>query len=354
MKTQFLDVRNCRELLPRAAGLSLVHHLDECLQQIDDYQGPLQGAVRRLIKHNEKTSNRRRGSQRFIDSTFDIAQAVDVVQQRVDTRLAPIPPNGPAKLHTILAFEDGKLWKTIVPLQFLLKGWGDARRGHQCYVHTIAQNRSRLQGLPGWHGQSLSDEDEYYYVGITSRNWLHRLGEHIGEMRRGSRKRFHAAWRDSLGMEDVQFVSSLMDINLSFDDAMQWEEIHVERFAYGPNGLNMIPGGFKGLRYLHELGIIGRQDISLDERESAIGEYLRQNPRKGIPNPFLAELWKDDDYYLRVIEARPKTLSADQVRRIRQLAEGGAPIEEIADEVGALNEIQVKNVIAGRTYRRVH
>ena len=135
---------------------------------------------------------------------------------------------------------------------------------------------------------------------------------------------------------------------------MDWEELHVEKLAYGPNGLNMIPGGFEGLRQLHKLGIIARQDISLDERERAMAEYLRQNPRKGIPNPFVAELWKDDDYYLKVIEARPKTLSPEQVRLIRRLAAEGKSIEETAEEVGALNEMQVKNVIVGRTYRRVH
>jgi hypothetical protein len=155
-------------------------------------------------------------------------------------------------------------------------------------------------------------------------------------------------------MRNVQFISSLMDINLTFEDAMAWEELHVDRVAYGPNGLNMIPGGFKGLKYLHEHRVIGRDDISLEERDRAISEFLRQNPRKGIPNPFLAELWKDDDFYLKVIGARPKTLSPDQVRKIRELAQRGWSIENIAEEVGALNEVQVKNVIARRTYARIH
>jgi len=199
-----------------------------------------------------------------------------------------------------------------------------------------------------------ADSDEYYYVGITGRNWLLRLGEHIREMYRGSRKRFHAAWSESLGLSDVLFVSSLLDVNLTFEQAMDWEELHVEKFAYGPNGLNMIPGGFEGLRQLHKLGIIARQDISLDEREIAMAEYLRQNPRKGIPNPFMAELWKDDNHYLKVNEAIPGRLSAEQVRLIRKLAADGVSVEEIITEVGALNETQVKNVIAGRTYQRVH
>jgi len=87
MKTRFLDVRNCHELLPRATGLSLVHHLDECLQQINDGDTPLFGVVDYLIKQNEKTHNRPRGSQRFIDSPLEIAQAADVARQAVETRL---------------------------------------------------------------------------------------------------------------------------------------------------------------------------------------------------------------------------------------------------------------------------
>ena len=133
----------------------------------------------------------------------------------------------------------------------------------------------------------------------------------------------------------------------------KWEEIGVDRFAYGPNGLNMIPGGFKGLKFLHKHRITNRVDISLDERDEAVSEYLRRNPRKGIPNPFMAELWKDDDFYLKNIEARPKTLSPAQVRLIRELWKNDRSIADIADEVGALNEIQVKNVVAGRTYQRI-
>jgi len=154
-----------------------------------------------------------------------------------------------------------------------------------------------------------------------------------------------------MGMRDVHFVSQLGDINLTYEDAMNWEEFHVDRV--GANGLNMIPGGFKGLKYLHTHRIIHRMDISLEERDKAITEFVRRNPRKGIPNPFIAELWKDDAFYLKVIAARPKTLSPSQVRKIRELVGIGRTITEIVEQVGALNEMQVKNVIAGRTYRRI-
>ena len=156
------------------------------------------------------------------------------------------------------------------------------------------------------------------------------------------------------GMIDVHYISTLMDINMTYEEAMNWEELYVDKVAYGPNGLNMIPGGFKGQRLLHELRLIHRIDISLEDRDKAIAEYGRQNPMKGIPNPFIAELWKDDEFHLKNIEAKQKTLSADQVRRIRELTRMGRSVTEITEEVGARNEVQVKNVIAGRYYGRIH
>jgi hypothetical protein len=353
MGTQFLDLQNCRALLPQAHGLSLVERLEACLQGINDKDGPTHGSVRRLIRHNKKTQGQQIGSMRYLDSPIEIAQIAHVGSGWINLRAVTRPDRGPAKLHVILVYENGMTWKTIVPLQFLLKGWGDANSGHQCYVHTISHNLSHVRSFEDLRARAEADSDEFYYVGITGRNWLYRLSEHLGEMNRGSRKRFHAAWRESLGMEDVHFASSLMDINLTYEQAMKWEEVAVERFAYGPNGLNMIPGGFKGLQFLHEHRITDRPMISLEDRDRAIAEYVRRNPRKGVPNPCLAELWKDDDYYIRVIEARPKTLSAEQVRHIRKLTSEGVSIEEIAETVGALNEIQVKNVVAGRTYQRV-
>ncbi len=354
MKARFLDTRNCHALLPQGHGLPLAQRLDECLRQINDKHDELRGSIDKLIEHNEKTRNRTCGSQRYCNSPIEIAQISYLANRVVNTRAINGPGTGPAKLHTMLVYENGMTWKTIVPLQFLLKGWGDANSGHQCYIHTIAHNLEQIDSLEKLQARREADSDEYYYAGITGRNWLLRLSEHIGEMNRGSRRKFHAAWQDSLGMRDVHFISSLMDINLTYEDAMNWEELSVDRFAYGPNGLNMIPGGFKGLKFLHKHRITDRIGISLEERDRAISDYLRQNPRKGIPNPFMAELWKDDDFYLKNIEARPKTLSPDQVREIRELSQSRRSITEIAEVVGALNETQVKNVIARRTYRRIH
>ena len=58
--------------------------------------------------------------------------------------------------------------------------------------------------------------------------------------------------------------------------------------------------------------------------------------------------------YLSVIEGREYTLSASKVREIRRLAEMGWSVPEITKEVDALNETQVKNVLKGKTYSRIH
>jgi hypothetical protein len=122
----------------------------------------------------------------------------------------------------------------------------------------------------------------------------------------------------------------MMLLNASFEAAMAWEELYVDKWSLAPKGFNMIPGGFKGLRFLHKHRITDRVGIPLKERDRAIVEYVRQNPRKGIPNPFMSELLEGDDFYLRVIEARDKTLTPDQVRETRKLADMEWSVSQIA------------------------
>ncbi|MEP6645795.1 MAG: hypothetical protein ABJC12_01800 [Saprospiraceae bacterium] len=350
MKFKFLNARNCHALLPPSNGLPLLHQLDNCLKGINEKSG---GLIEALIKQNEKTIGRSPGSIRLINSPFEIAQNGNIPSGTVHTQAIQRNWPRPALFHSVQFYENQITWKAIVPLQFLLKGWGDANFGYQCYIQAVSHNMNQVEDFSDFKKLQERDSDSFYYVGITGRDWLLRLKEHVDEMRRGSNRRFHAAWRESMGMKHVLFTSSLMDVNQTFEGAMNWEESNVDSVAYGPNGLNMIPGGFKGLKYLHKLRITNSVNIDLEEREKAIAEYIRQNPRKGIPNPFISKLWEDDEYYLKVIEARPKTLSPDQVRMIRELNKFGRSVSEIVTEVGALNDTQVKGVIMGKTYTRI-
>ena len=352
MKLNFLDKRNCRELLPRGKGLPWMARLEECLDGINNLSDALRGSIDALIRQNKKTKNQKIGSRRLCSSPIMVVQVYSLVDRVVDTQPVGKRFPGPALFHTIIGYENGIEHKTIVPLQFLLKGWGDASFGFQCYCHTIAENVGNIQNFDELWARQQSDSGSYHYIGITGRNWLLRLDEHFREVRRGTRRSFYRAWRERYGMADVVFGSSLGDINLSYRDAMNWEERQVDKIA-SDQLLNMIPGGFKGLRLLHKLRITDRVNIPLKDRDKAIQEYVRRNPRKGVPNPFMADLWKDDEFYLKVIKARQKTLSPDQVRKIRELAQLGQTDTEIVKEVGAIDERQVRDVISGKYYGRI-
>jgi len=331
--------------MPKFDGylLSYLRQFDAYLQHVNENFEPT-GLIDKLLACNRRTRNQGLVARMFAFDT-DVSVTINLAERSFLCELkeyCKYPELArPATDHRIVAqfwlqYENGTRWGYKLPLQCLLKNWGDANEGYQGYLHTLT-----------------TDDDEFSYAGITKRNWLLRLDEHLQEMRAGSRKVFHQSWRDSLTVDKMTYGSELLRLNFSKDDAMGWEEYFVDAHTLAPKGLNMIPGGFKGLQLLHQLRITDRIDISLEERDRAIAEYVRRNPRLGIPNPFISELWKDDEFYLKVIESRKDTLSPEQVRTIRALADSGFTPSQIVEEVEALNELQVRNVLRGRTYRRM-
>lgn len=352
MKLVFLDKRNCHALLPTSSGLPMLPRLDHCLRQINDKPGAYRGLIDKLIEHNINTISKKSGSARLLNIQVDIAQSLYVSEKGINTEVRDRPYPGPAQLHTLINYEGRTSWKTLVPLQYLLKGWGDANSGHQCYVHSISRNVPEIGSVVDLMYRQMSDNDTYYYVGITSRNWLKRLSEHIAETLHGSRRKFYQVLRDSLGWEGVLYTSALREINQSYDGAMNWEELQVDKIAADQYGLNMIPGGFKGLKYLHTLGVAKKERISPEERDRAISDYYRENPRKGIPNPIMQIWWESDEHYEKVNTGNPKRLSIEQRKEIRRLYAEGVSIAKIKKQVGALNERQVNDFLSGKTYKR--
>ncbi|HEB58004.1 MAG TPA: hypothetical protein ENJ01_02165 [Gammaproteobacteria bacterium] len=352
MKTKFLDKRNCHALLPPGHGLPMLQRLEECLYQINDRPGEFSDLFDKLIEHNKETLNKKHGSERLLNVPLDIAQGLFLVQKEINTQARDRPYAGPVQLHTVLEYGDGTVWKTVIPIQYLLKGWGDANAGHQCYVHAISKNVPRIGTVQQLISRQLSNSDSFYYVGITARNWLQRLDEHVAETRRGSRRLFYQTLRDSMGWQGVLYTSALKEVNLSYDEAMNWEESQVDGIASDQYGMNMIPGGFKGLKHLHKLGYTKNVRVSIEERDRAISEYVRENPRKGIPNQLIKAWWEDDEHYEQVNEAHPKRLSIDQRKEIRRLHAQGVSIPEITERVGALDDRQVNDFLSGKTYKR--
>ena len=209
------------------------------------------------------------------------------------------------------------------------------------------------------HTISLFNDDgsvdsEYVYVGVTGRNWLQRMNEHFNAIKTGSNKLFHRAWREFIGKKNVLLTSELVVGDHTYEQIMSWEEDVVDRYMEAGVSLNMIPGGFKGMKFLHKHRLLDSDRASLKERDRAVFEYQKQHPRAGIPNLLISELWKDDNYAEKIICGAEGRLTPDQIREIRTLNEWSIPIQKIVELVKAKNALQVERVLQGKTYYRIH
>lgn len=153
-------------------------------------------------------------------------------------------------------------------------------------------------------------------------------------------------------------VAALCAIGLTEQQAMDTEEYLVDKYSLSSKhkrGLNMIPGGYEGIRTLHVLSFIKEATIlDTEAREEMLNGYLKDHPRLGVLSPGVAAKWNDPEYAEAVICGRENRLEAGQVREIRYLSVLGYSVEAIRERVGAIDEGQVQRVLAGRTYARIH
>jgi len=148
------------------------------------------------------------------------------------------------------------------------------------------------------------------------------------------------------------FISELEYVNLTFDEAMQVEEKLVERTLH-PAGLNMIPGGYAGLKLLHKLGFLARSKATVEERNLAAANYLHQLQKPRNPAPWISEMWEKDEYYEQVVLNRSNTLSKEQVHQIRKFGVDWKFSTEIIARLSGASERQVRDVLSGKYYSRV-
>lgn len=247
-----------------------------------------------------------------------------------------------------------------IPLQCVIKNWGDASRGHMIYEHHIS---------PMDHSQEQLGEQfkAARYIGLTSRNWQTRYREHQRDALTGSELLFHTTLASvfpdggvsqaGMGVFEIVrsglcFISELEYVNLTFDEAMQVEEKLVERTLH-PAGLNMIPGGYAGLKLLHKLGFLARSKAMVEERNFAAANYLHQLQKPRNPAPWISERWEKDEYYEQVVLNRSNTLSKDQVHQIRKFGVDWKFSTEIIARLSGASERQVRDVLSGKYYSRV-
>lgn len=228
-----------------------------------------------------------------------------------------------------------------IPAHFLLSPQHFPKRAYVLYQHIFG------------HGGSYPN-DGFFYVGVTTRSWQKRWSEHKRAINRGSPLLFHRKFREEKEKGRITYVNhKVMGITDDLEKLYATEEFLVEGHWEDQRRLNMIPGGKSGLRYLRENGLLQQSVVPMpDERDRIVSEWLKEHPRKGLPAPWVAEKWRDNDWAVAQICGRNGRLSVEQVRAIRQLAKEYSA-EEIFARIGAKNVAQVKRVIEGKTYSRI-
>lgn len=379
---RYIDEKNALAILP--VPLSSIQEIEEMLAVIDAGESGVQeGIVSELIKINKKSRHTtkswgRLATRKKVDLaitynfiSFDEQDDYDKYFYSYDA----FPHGTPQAPMLMLSFDrmsgaapqDGLEVKpdqsvlsrrvVSIPLQCILKNWGNVENGHMIYEHNLSAMDNATHQF-----QSIS------YIGLTSRNWQTRYKEHQRDALTGSELLFHRSLaglidQDSVvqrGMGPFEIVrtgacllSELQYINLSYDEAMQIEESMVERSALHPKGLNMIPGGFAGIKYLHKLGYLRKTRVTVEDRDYAITKYLIENPVQKLAASWVQVNWEKDDFYENVIFGRSNTLNKEQVLSIRKYGvDWGFDAKIISNLVGA-NVRQVRDVLSGKYYARV-
>lgn len=255
-----------------------------------------------------------------------------------------------------------EIWERGDRWEFLLRTPDEAGAGREdCgHVMIVAEGwalrfpvNEILRGAPALRGshcvyQHCFDvETPAAYIGVTKQRWFDRYAQHLSSARSGSPYLFHRAIREHGERRSFHRVITSL---LSEDDAMRLEEELVGMFSLYPLGLNMIPGGRAGIRYLHNLGVaVG----NAADRDAAVERLAGEPSRAGRPNPLCAARWESDpDFNARVICGHSGRLTVEQLRVIRTLARQGISAAEIADRTGD-SKRRVAAVLAGKRYARV-
>lgn len=242
-----------------------------------------------------------------------------------------------------------------IPLRTILRGSPALAGTYVVYLHVLLSD----------------DEKDFVYYGITKRGWNLRFDEHMKAALRTKQPRLfprklaelidarvaQRAGKDDDRQKLAGVITTLCSVGVDEDMAKDTEEYLVDKYSLAskhPLGLNMIPGGREGVRVLHQLsGKAPESLVETEDREVALVEYRESHPQIGVPKLGVAVAWNDPAYAEAVICGRDNRLSADQVREIRYRAATGQNLASIKASVGALDDAQVRRVLAGRTYSRI-
>lgn len=261
----------------------------------------------------------------FIQAIFD-----GTSHAQVDLRCANADESEDSDFHqrqgNLIIINELNQHTISIPLNELLRS---VTRGHLVYLH------------------GLLTETPLTYIGLTKQGWRQRLNQHLHQSRNGSNLLFHKALREHT---DIPLCTRIVAAGLSYENAMDMEERLVSLSLY-PRGLNMIPGGFAGLRYLSTLGLHAK---TLKQRDALLEDLTKKPSLMGRPNPLCAARWAtDQDFINRVICGHSGRLSVDEINSIRRLCSFGMGQDQIQSFHPEISPKKIANIVKGKYYSRV-
>ena len=243
----------------------------------------------------------------------------------------------------------------IIPLAFIL-GYNSEKilkngyyqvYTHQIYPKSTIDTRNYLISKGICNFKNDFEKDAYTYIGITKRNWKKRFEEHLYASRNGSYLRFHRCLRSEFF--EIGAIDHIIDrAGITEKEAMEIEEKNIEKQSLYPifqKGLNMIPGGKAGLRFIHEYarrtGYKIEKELEADIFESELIKIQNHNLntiaseiKSGYKNDKLAELWaKDIEFRIKAITNHENHFSYKQIQAARILFAAGWNIEKIFENL---------------------
>ena len=276
--------------------------------------------------------------------------------------------------HLVVGLVSGKTRQSfIVPLPLVLQSFEDrvAKPGtFQVYQHTLIRQQAEVAVATPATVQTFENyvKDAAEYVGLTSRTWQQRAMEHQGSARRGSPLLFHRALRGER-FEVHSHEHIVLRAGLTRAQALRIEEVEVEKRTLNdlhPSGLNMIPGGEAGLRFLAKMTKRPKASIKLEEiddlLEAVVNQSLRQpglRVKGALSNAKLSALWQADiEFRIKAMTNQLCRLSYRQIRNARIWDAAEWSIEKIRDSLDGmdgrkLSLSQLESLLDGKTYASI-
>jgi len=236
---------------------------------------------------------------------------------------------------------------------------------YQLYLHTIVPKKE-------FYSEKYLKDNAFLYVGITKRTWQIRYQEHKYHSMKGSQLLFHQALREEKC--DIGIIEHCVEkAGLSENEALNLEEEEVENRSLNIKhklGLNMIPGGKAGLKFIKNFAKHNKQKIKKnidgENKEEVLVELHMENMRilsKECKIEYKKEkmkkLWEELTERIKFMTKQYNRFSLIQIQNARTMFLSGYDIDKIYADLKELDESkiitiqQLEKLLKNETYKSI-